>query len=134
MSAADGTKKIIEERTPEYEQRVKARIKSEDVNAIVKKELKDSDIRHAFDDSWIPFNDPKLTYSPEMRTRAMGDYEEAFRENFAKNGDVSLSKQLALDEMKKTWGVTTVSGGKTVMKYPPERSPVYAGIENPSEQ
>lgn len=134
MSAADATAKIIEERTPEYEQKVKARIKSEDVNQIVKKQLSDSDIRHAFDDSWIPFNDPKLTYSPEMRTRAMGDYEEIFREKFAKNGDVSLSKQLALDEMKKTWGTTTVNGAKTVMKYPPERSPVYAGIENPSEQ
>lgn len=134
MTAAAATAKIMEERTPEYEQRVKARIKSEDVNDIVKKQLKDSDIRHAFDDSWIPFNDPKLTYSPEMRRRAMGDYEESFRENFAKNGDVSLSKQLALDEMKKTWGTTTVNGAKTVMKYPPERSPVYAGIENPSEQ
>jgi soluble lytic murein transglycosylase-like protein len=134
MTAADATAKIIEERTPEYEQRVKARIKSEDVNEIVKKKLSDGDIRHAFDDSWIPFNDPKLTFSPEMRTRAMGDYEESFRENFAKNGDVSLSKTLALDEMKKTWGTTTVNGSKTVMKYPPERSPVYAGIENPSEQ
>lgn len=134
MTAQAATAKIIEERTPEYEQRVKARIKSEDVNDIVKKQLKDSDIRHAFDDSWIPFNDPKLTFSPETRTRAMGDYEESFRENFAKNGDVALSKQLALDEMKKTWGTTTVSGAKTVMKYPPERSPVYAGIENPSEQ
>jgi hypothetical protein len=134
FSAAEATKKIIEERTPEYEQKVKARIKSEDVNKIVQKELKDSDIRHAFDDSWIPFNDPKLTFNPEMRQRAMGDYEEAFRENFAKNGDVSLSKTLALNEMKRTWGTTTVNGAKTVMKYPPERSPVYAGIENPSEQ
>ena len=133
MTATDATAKIIEERTPEYEQRVKARIKSEDVNDIVKKQLKDSDIRHAFDDSWIPFNDPKLTFNPEMRQRAMGDYEEAFRENFAKNGDVSLSKTLALDEMKRTWGTTQVNGAKTVMKYPPERSPVYAGIENPSE-
>ncbi|PDT71740.1 hypothetical protein CO683_00850 [Bradyrhizobium ottawaense] len=133
MTAAAATAKIIEERTPEYEQRVKARIKPEDVNDIVKKQLKDSDIRNAFDDSWIPFNDPKLTFNPEMRQRAMGDYEEAFRENFAKTGDVSLSKSLALDEMKRTWGTTQVNGLKTVMKYPPERSPVYAGIENVSE-
>jgi hypothetical protein len=50
MTAADATKKIIEERTPEYQQKVKARIKSEDVNEIVKKQLSDGDIRHAFDD------------------------------------------------------------------------------------
>lgn len=134
MTAAEATKRIMEERTPEYEQKVKARIKSEDMNDVVKKNLKDSDIRSAFDDSWIPFNNPALTFSPEMRVRAMGDYEEIFREKFAKNGDVSLSKTLALDEMKKVWGTTSVSGAKTIMKYPPERSPVYAGIENPSEQ
>nr|WP_249806859.1 lytic transglycosylase domain-containing protein [Bradyrhizobium sp. 62] len=133
LTAADATKRIIEERTPEYQQKVKARIKSEDVNEIVKKQLSDGDIRHAFDDSWIPFNDPKLTFNPEMRQRAMGDYEEGFRENFAKTGDVTLSKQLALDEMKKTWGTTQVNGSKTVMKYPPERSSVYAGIENAPE-
>ena len=133
MTSVAATAKIIEERTPEYEQRIKARIKSEDVNAIVKKELKDKDVRSAFDDSWIPFNDPKLTFNPEMRQRAMGDYEEVFRENFAKNGDVALSKTLAQEEMKKTWGITTVNGSKTVMKFPPERSPVYDGIANPSE-
>lgn len=134
MSAADATKKIMEERTPEYEQKVKARIKSEDVTAIVKKELKPEDIRSAFDPSFLGLApNPQLTFNPEMRTRAMGDYEEIFRENFAKNGDVALSKTLAQDEMKKTWGVTLVNGSKTVMKYPPERSPAYQGIENPSE-
>ena len=135
MTAADATKRIMEERTPEYEQKVKARIKSEDMNEVVKKNLKDSDIRSAFDPSFLGLApNPQLTFSPEMRVRAMGDYEEIFREKFAKNGDVSLSKTLALEDMKKVWGVSTVSGAKTVMKYPPERSPVYAGIENPSDQ
>lgn len=134
LSAADATKKIMEERTPEYEQKIKARIKSEDVNAIVKKELKDGDIRSAFDPSFLGLApNPQLAFSPETRQRAMGDYEEIFREKFAANGDVGLAKKLALEDMKKTWGVSSVSGTKTVMKYPPERSPVYAGIENPSE-
>ncbi len=135
MSAADATKRIMEERTPEYEQKVKARIKSEDMNEVVKKNLKDSDIRGAFDPSFLGLApNPSLTFNPEMRVRAMGDYEEIFREKFAKNGDVTLSKNLALEDMKKTWGVTNVNGSKVVMKYPPERSPVYAGVENVSEQ
>lgn len=134
LSAAEATKKIMEERTPEYERTVKARIKSEDVNAIVKKELKDSDIRSAFDPSFLGLApNPQLALDPATRTRAMGDYEEIFRENFAKNGDVALSKTLATEAMKKTWGVTNVNGTKVVMKYPPERSPVYAGIENASD-
>jgi GH24 family phage-related lysozyme (muramidase) len=134
MTAADATKRIMEERTPEFEQKVRAKLKSDDVNEAVKKNLSVNDIRSAFDTSFLGLApDPQLTFSPEMRVRAMGDYEEIFREKFLTNGDVSLSKTLALEEMKKTWGVTTVSGAKTVMKYPPERSQAYAGIENPAE-
>lgn len=47
---------------------------------------------------------------------------------------MALSKKQALEDMRRTWGTTEISGQKTVMKYPPERSPVYAGIENVSEQ
>jgi hypothetical protein len=134
MTAQEATAKIMEERTPEYQQKTKARIKSEDVNAIVKKQLNDGDIRSAFDPSFLGLApNPQLAFNPETRQRAMGDYEEVFREKFAANGDVALSKKLALEDMKKTWGVSSVSGSKTVMKYPPERSPVYAGIENASE-
>ena len=131
MSATDATKKIMEERTPEYERTIKAKIKSEDLDQIVKKNLTDSDIRGAFDASFLGLApNPKLTFNPEMRQRAMGDYETAFRDHYLKNGDVGLSKTLALDEMKRTWGVTNVNGSNIVMKYPPDRSPAYAGIEN----
>lgn len=134
MSADEATKRIMEERTPEYERNVKAKIKKEDLDQIVKKNLTDNDIRGAFDTSlWGLAPNPSLTFNPEMRQRAMGDYETAFRDHFMRNGDVSLSKTLALGEMKKTWGLTSVNGSSVVMKYPPERSPVYAGIENVSE-
>jgi hypothetical protein len=135
MSAKDATARIMEERTPEYEQKVKAKLKSDDVNDAVKKNLTVNDIRSAFDPSFLGLApNPQLTFSPEMRVRAMGDYEEIFREKFLKNGDVSLSKTLALEEMKSVWGVTTVNGSKTIMKFAPEMSRVYAGIENVSEQ
>jgi hypothetical protein len=135
ITAQEATRKIMDERTPEYQQKIKARIKSEDVNAIVKKELQDGDIRSAFDTSFLGLApNPQLAFSPETRQRAMGDYEESFREKFAATGDVALSKKLALEDIKKTWGVTKVNGSSVVMKYPPERSPVYAGIENPSEE
>ena len=78
MTAAQATAKIIEERTPEYQQQVKARIKSEDINEIVRKELKASDITSAFDPSFLGLApDPQLTFNPQMRQRAMGDYEES---------------------------------------------------------
>jgi hypothetical protein len=136
MSPEQATARIMEERTPEYERTVKAKIKSEDVNQIVKKELKPSDITSAFDDSWIPFNDPKLTWDVASRERAMGDYEEIFREKFATSGagDVALSKKQALKEMRRTWGVTNFDGNKTVMKFAPEGAAAYAGIEDVSEK
>lgn len=134
MTAGEATKRIMEERTPEYQTKVKAKLKGDDVNEAVKKNLSVNDIRSAFDPSFLGLApNPALTFNPEMRVRAMGDYEEIFREKFLANGDVTLSKTLALEDMKKTWGVTTVNGSKTVMKYPPERSPVYAGVENPAE-
>lgn len=134
MSAADATKKIMEERTPEFERNVKAKIKKEDLDLVVKKEIKDGDIRSAFDPSFLGLApNPQLTFNPEMRQRAMGDYETAFRDHFMRNGDIGLSKTLAQNEMKKTWGTTQVNGSSVVMKFPPERAPAYAGIENPAE-
>lgn len=130
MTAADATKKIMEERTPEFEQNVKAKIKKEDIDQIVKKQLSDSDIRSAFDPSFLGLAvNPQLGFDPAMRQRAMGDYEAEFRDAFMRNGDVDLSKKLALEGMKRTWGVSQVSGSKIVMKYPPDRAPAYQGIE-----
>lgn len=133
-SAADAAKQIMEERSPEFEQRVRAKIKKEDVDLIVKKELKDSDIRSFFDQvPFVPLTDPSLGNSVDMRKRAMGDYEEAFRDYFMRsNGDVELAKKQALQEMRVTWGVTNVTGPSAVMKFAPERSRVYAGIEDAS--
>ncbi|MCA1467224.1 hypothetical protein I6F09_04895 [Bradyrhizobium sp. IC3195] len=133
MTGADAARKIMEEQTPEYQQKVKARIKSEDVDEIVRKNLKPDDIRGAFDQSFLGLaSNPQLTFNPEMRVRAMGDYEAAFRDHYLANGDVELSKKLAQEEMKRTWGITSVNGSAVVMKYPPDRSPAYAGIEDPA--
>jgi len=134
MTAADAARKIMEENAPGYEWTGKAKIKPEDVDQVVRKNLSDGDIRSAFDPSFLGLaRNPDLAFSPEARLRAMGDYETAFRDHFMKNGDVSRSKELALAEMKRTWGVTNVNGSKVVMKFPPERARVYAGIDNVSE-
>lgn len=131
MSADAAVRRFMDEQKPEYQQDLKAKIKKEDLDAIVKKELKPGDIQGAFDAlPWIPFTDPQLTFNPEMRQRAMSDYEEAFRDHFMKNGNVATSKHLAQQEMRVTWGVTTINGARTVMKYPPDAARAYAGIED----
>jgi hypothetical protein len=127
FSAQEATKRIIEADTPEYKQRVTARIKGEDVNRIVKDNLKDGDIRAAFDETWgFGPSNPNLAFNPETRLQAMGHYEDAFREHYLQTGDVGEAKTRAIKELKKTWGVSEVNGTSTVMQYPPDRSPAYA--------
>lgn len=138
MGAEAATRRIMEERTRDYEAKVKARYKPEDLEKIVKDNLGGTkginDIRGALDEvRGVPFTDPVVGFSPEDRRRALADYEVEFRDQFMRNGDVKLSKKLALEEFKKTWGVTRINGSPTVMKFTPDRAPAYAGIENVAE-
>lgn len=132
MSGTDAAKKFIEQQTPEYQAKL-TKIKSEDIAKIVKDKVSINDVRGAFDDSWIPFNDPNIGFSPGQRQSMFDTYVEQFKGHYAENGDVNLSKKLAGDDLKKTWGVTTVNGSKVVVPYPPEKSPRFSGLENAPE-
>ena len=133
MTADQAAKKYIEAQTPEYQARVKARIKNEDLNEIVKKQLSVDDARKAFDTSWWP-GKPQLGHGPRERQAMYADYEQAFRDAYSDNGDVGKSKALAADKMKKTWGVTNVNGSEVIMRFPPERAPAFNGIDNLPER
>ena len=50
------------------------------------------------------------------------------KERYLETGDMNLAKKQAADQLKNTWGVSSVNGSSTVMQYPPERAPIYAGI------
>lgn len=130
MSAEEAGKKIIEEKSPEYQAKL-AKIKPEDVNEIIKKQVSVSDMRNAFDTSWWP-GSPQIEFTPEARQGAYTDYTELFKDNYMKTGDVSLSKTLAANQMKKVWGVSQVSGSDVIMRYPPDKQPALAGVEDPA--
>lgn len=130
MSAEDAGKKIIEENTPEFKQKL-AKIKAEDVNEIIKKQVSVNDLRSAFDASWWP-GSPQVEFTPEARQSAYSDYTELFRDNYMRTGDVSLSKTLATNQMKKVWGVSKVTGSDVVMRFPPDKQPAMAGVEDPA--
>lgn len=129
MSADDAARKIVEENTPEYKAKVKARIKTEDINEIVKKKLSVDDMRGAFDESWWP-GKPQLEFTPEARQSAYSDYVELFRDRYMENGDVDLAKKEAANQLKKVWGVSRITGSDVVRRYPPDRAPAMAGIED----
>jgi hypothetical protein len=133
MTAEQAAAKHVESLTPEYQAKVKAKIKGEDLNEIVKKQVSVDDLRGAFDASWWP-GKPQVGVSPEQRRGMYGDYEELFRENYEKTGDVEQSKALAIKQLRKTWGVSSVTGKDVVMRYPPDRAPIYAGFEDAPKQ
>ena len=133
MTATEATRKYMESQTPEYQAK-QAKIKTEDLNDIVKKRVSIDDLRGAFDDSWLGWRaNPKVGFAPEPRQEMYNTYVEQFKKFYLENGDISLAKKLAADSLKKTWGVSTVNGSNVVMPYPPEKSPRFANMENASE-
>jgi hypothetical protein len=140
LTAEEAGQKIVRSQSPEYQAAVKAKIKSEDIDAKLKKEVGIGDIESAFDASWAGLaRNPSVGFDPGQRQKMFAQYSELVKENYLENGDMTLSKALAANTFKKTWGVSNVngsagwSGGGVVMQYPPERSPAMAGVENASE-
>lgn len=121
MSDVDAAAEVIRLRDP------KERQKAETLDAAWNQAIKDSkfvvqDLRAAFDPNWLP-GEPSAGLTPLQESGLSADYlgaaERAFRG--PAQGDAGLAKTIALDEIKRTYGVSSVSGGETIMKYPPEK-------------
>jgi hypothetical protein len=138
MPAEQASKLIVRNQSPVYQASVKAKIKAEDIDAKIKKELDISDLSGAFDQSWGWARNPEVGFDPAARQSMYAQYAEQVKERYLETGDMGVAKKQAADQLKKTWGVTNINGtqgmtgGGVVMPYPPERAPAYAGIENVS--
>jgi len=135
FTSKEATKRYIDSLTPEYKQRVAAKIKGEDLNDIVKKKLVVDDLRSTFDDSFLGWRrNPVIAFEPKTRKAMFEDYEQLFREFYLEGGDVAEAKSLAQRQLKRVWGVTSVSGANVVMRYAPEQAPAYHGIDDISRK
>lgn len=133
MTAEDAAKKIVREQSPEYQAGVKAKLKTEDIDAKIRKELSINDVAGQFDNSFLGLApNPSVGFDPATRQSMFSQYAEQVRERYMETGDWSLAKTQAADSLKKTWGISKVNGSATVMQYPPERAPAYAGIADPA--
>lgn len=87
-----------------------------------RKELEGADLGSLFDESILPFNDPQIGFDDGQRLGIMADYLDiAENEFYRTNGNADLAMNRAQEQMKRLYGVTELSGSKTVMKHPPER-------------
>jgi hypothetical protein len=118
LSPEDAAKRLIENRDPEKQRDRKA---LEPAAKEYRKAVEDTDIGSLFNDSWFA-SDPALGFNPQQESGIKADFLAiAENEFFRANGDPDLATQRATEQMKRLYGVTEMTGRKTLMKHPPEK-------------
>ena len=119
MTPEDAAQRLIDNRNPEKQFTRKA---LEPAAKEFIKTVEGEDLSAAFDDSWIPGNDPALGVTPAQEAGIKAEYLAIAEDQFYQaNGDPELAKNRAMEQMKRLYGVTEIGGSKTVMKHPPEK-------------
>jgi len=119
MTPEQAAQKIMDARNPakQLERKALAPAAKEFV-----KQIENENIGAMFDDSWLPFNDPKVGFNEAQALGIQAEYKAIAEEQFYQaNGNPELAKNRAREEMKRLYGVTEIGGSRTVMKFPPEK-------------
>ncbi|MEE9909774.1 hypothetical protein LWV33_21525 [Brucella intermedia] len=130
LDPQEAARRIAEQNDPN---KVRDRKALEPAAKEFRKSLEGANLGALFDESWLPFNTPNVGFTEGQAAGIAADYlaiaEEQF---FATGGNAELAKTRAEKEMKRLYGVSDLSGAKTVMKYPPEKFwPVMPGESDP---
>lgn len=93
------------------------------------KDLTVDQIKEAFDDEW--FSEPTIGVEGEhgvdklipeyLQDQMLGEYRDLYQREFLETGRDDLSKQRALDQMKKVYGVNQITGSSQIVMYPPQK-------------
>jgi hypothetical protein len=120
MSPADAVKRIDEARTPEGKARREAMAKQFEGKKGEIEKLTFHDIQSSpkFDKS--SFSTPEAV-SGAQQDLAVDAYRASYR-YWRENGkDVDEAKSIAISELDRSWGTSTVNGNQRFMQYPPEK-------------
>ena len=115
LSAEDAAEKMVAARTPEQIERRKTR--NAEANRL-SRTLDASDLITEFDDSI--FDDPELAPRQEQVDLMMSLYRREFTAEFSEAGDEGVAKARAAATLKRTFGVSRVTGNARLMRLPPE--------------
>lgn len=125
LTAEAALKRIDEFNSPEWGKLEGERKKVADANVLA---LGESDLRSGFNSSMWIWNRPSTQALGSQNASMMADFRTAYREHFIRTGDDKLAKTLAIGELSRTWGESSVTGAAVLTKYPPESLPYYAAI------
>lgn len=127
MGAEDAAARVIENNSPEM--KAKRKNLSEAARAAAQ-ELAPEDVTEFLGErSGVTVNAPQEAQMAPI----MDDYDRLFRDAFTATGDAELAKNRALTELSRIYGPNMVTGDRTIMKYPPQRS-YPADVNAPSGQ
>ncbi len=132
LAPDEAIQRLDEMNTPEWKKAEAVRKVDLDGQDGIKASLSVGDFTAAFDNSFLGLaRDPTLASMGPEAPVAFKDFQDLVAENYIRHGDVNLAKTLALGQMKRMWGVSTVNGTKTVTRYPIEKQypdvPLHTG-------
>lgn len=105
--------RIDEMKTPEWQTKAEVRKKAA---FDMEKTITASDVAKEFaDPKWY---NPWNSGTPDVPDLFLNHYSERFREHYTRLGDEASARALAGQDMKKTYGVSEITG--TIMQYPPD--------------
>lgn len=136
LSAQAAAERWIKKNDPEEQARVKRIVKETDINGVLRKQVTSGALARELSSHFDPSifeSEPKVGFNAEMRGHMVNSYREIIEEEFEVDGDIDAAKNRALDRVSKMWGVTYVNGSGVLMRYAPEKAPVYADIPDIGE-
>lgn len=127
LSPSEAAGRILEAESSENK---KARsVLEPDARAFVK-DLTVADVTDAFDTAWTW--EPGAGAAPVVSNALLAEYRSVAEEKFfSTGGNAGAAKALALAELKRTWGVSRISGEAQMTRLPPENVyPAIAGSQD----
>lgn len=120
MSVDQAAQQVIAMRDPANKAKAET-LKTIWDQAVKDKQFSVNDVLGAFDTNPLP-GGPSAGVTPYQEAAITSDYLMAAERALKgpANGDVNVARSMAIAEMKRTYGVSTVSGQEVVTKYPPE--------------
>ena len=118
LSAPQAVQRIDELRTPEFEKRRKAVKEEIEGRRSFISNITASDLTSIYD-TWDS-SAPELGGSTRQSPVILGAYRDLVKEHYIRTGDEEVAKSMAQKDIKRSYGVSDITGNKRLMRYPPE--------------